>query len=51
MRLDFLGLPTEERRLYLEQAAQRRNVSAVVLEKGVTPLMVKNCTLSLLLRA
>jgi hypothetical protein len=33
MRLSFLELPTDERRLYIEQAAVRRNVSAVVLEK------------------
>jgi predicted nucleotidyltransferase component of viral defense system len=33
MRLSFLTLPHDERRLYIEQAAIRRNVSAVVLEK------------------
>lgn len=33
MRLGFLDLPPEERRLYIEQAAVRRNVSPVVLEK------------------
>jgi Nucleotidyl transferase AbiEii toxin, Type IV TA system len=33
MRLSFLTLPADERRLYLDQAATRRNVSAVVLEK------------------
>ena len=33
MRLRFLTLPADERRLYIEQAAVRRNVSAVVLEK------------------
>lgn len=33
MRLGFLELPDDERRLYLEQAAARRNVSPVVLEK------------------
>lgn len=33
MRLGFLELPAEERRLYIEQAAARRNVSAVMLEK------------------
>jgi hypothetical protein len=33
MRLAFLELPPDERRLYIEQAAIRRNVSAVVLEK------------------
>src|SRR5271166_5264337 len=33
MRLSFLNLPADERRLYIEQAAVRRNVSAVVLEK------------------
>src|ERR1700676_2509144 len=33
MKLGFLELPPDERRLYIEQAAVRRNVSAVVLEK------------------
>jgi hypothetical protein len=33
MRLKFLDLSVEERRLYFEQAALRRNVSAVLLEK------------------
>ena len=33
MRLSFLELPADERRLYIEQAAIRRNVSPVVLEK------------------
>jgi hypothetical protein len=33
MRLSFLTLPPDERRLYIDQAAVRRNVSAVVLEK------------------
>jgi hypothetical protein len=33
MRLGFLELPADERRLYLEQAAIRRNVSPVLLEK------------------
>jgi hypothetical protein len=33
MRLGFLTLPTDERRLYIDQAAIRRNVSPVVLEK------------------
>ena len=33
MKLSFLKLSTDERRLYIEQAAVRRNVSAVVLEK------------------
>jgi hypothetical protein len=33
MRLSFLELPGHERRLYFEQAAARRGVSAVVLEK------------------
>jgi hypothetical protein len=33
MKLKFLDLPADERRLYLEQAALRRNVSAVLLEK------------------
>src|SRR5580693_1843839 len=33
MRLSFLTLPTGERRLYIDQAAARRNLSPVVLEK------------------
>ena len=33
MRLAFLELPSDERRLSIEQAALRRNVSPVVLEK------------------
>jgi hypothetical protein len=33
MRLGFLALPADERRLYIEQAALRRNVSPVILEK------------------
>ena len=33
MKLDFLTLRPDERRLYIEQAATRRDVSAVVLEK------------------
>jgi predicted nucleotidyltransferase component of viral defense system len=33
MKLAFLELPLDERRLYLEQAAIQRNVSAVMLEK------------------
>jgi hypothetical protein len=33
MRLAFLELPSEERRLYIEQAAIQRNVSPVILEK------------------
>jgi hypothetical protein len=33
MRLAFLELPADERRLYMEQAALRRNVSPVILEK------------------
>jgi hypothetical protein len=33
MRLGFLTLPEDERRLYIEQAAARRNVSPVILEK------------------
>jgi len=33
MRLRFLTLPTDERRVYIEQAAIRRNVSPVILEK------------------
>ncbi len=33
MRLHFLTLPAEERRLYIEQAAVRRNLSPVLREK------------------
>lgn len=33
MRLAFLELPNEERRLYFEQAAANRGLSAIVLEK------------------
>ena len=33
MRLDFLRLPSEERRLYFEQAAQRRGLLPVILKK------------------
>jgi hypothetical protein len=33
MKLSFLTLPGKERRLYIEQAALRRNVSPVILEK------------------
>lgn len=33
MKLSFLELPTDERRLYIEEAAARRGVSPVVLEK------------------
>ncbi len=33
MKLDFLQLPADERHLYIEQAATRRSVSAVMLEK------------------
>jgi hypothetical protein len=33
MKLDFLMLPVGERRLYIEQAAARRNLSPVILEK------------------
>lgn len=29
MKLDFLKLPSDERRLYIEQAAMQRNVSPV----------------------
>lgn len=33
MKLGFLELPPDERRLYIEQAATRRNLSPVILEK------------------
>jgi len=33
MKLRFLELSADERRLYMEQAALQRNVSAVILEK------------------
>lgn len=30
MKLDFLKLPSNERRLYIEQAAIQRNISSVI---------------------
>src|SRR5689334_5586989 len=33
MKLDFLKLPSNERRLYIEQAAIQRNISPVIVEK------------------
>ncbi len=33
MKLEFLELPSYERRLYIEQAAIQRNVSPVIMEK------------------
>ncbi len=33
MRLNFLQLPPEERRLYFDQAALRKGLSPVILEK------------------
>lgn len=33
MKLEFLACPMEERRLFLEQAAIRRGLSPVILEK------------------
>jgi hypothetical protein len=33
MKLEFLKLPVDERRLYIQQAAARRNASPVLLEK------------------
>ena len=33
MKLSFLELPPDERHLYIEQAALRRNVSPVIMEK------------------
>ena len=33
MKLAFLKLPPDERRVYVQQAAIRRNVSPVVMEK------------------
>ena len=33
MKLDFLKLPPDERRLYMEQAAIQRNISPVIMEK------------------
>lgn len=33
MKLEFLSLPADERRLYIEQAAIQRNVSPIVMEK------------------
>ena len=36
MELSFLTLPEKERQLYIEQAALRRNVSPLILEKDFT---------------
>jgi len=33
VKLDFLKLPSDERRLYIEQAAIQRNMSPVIMEK------------------
>ncbi|MCE9529093.1 MAG: nucleotidyl transferase AbiEii/AbiGii toxin family protein, partial [Planctomycetales bacterium] len=33
MKLTFLALPADERRIYIEQAAIRRNLSPVIMEK------------------
>ncbi len=33
MKLDFLKLPSDEQRLYIEQAAIQRNISPVIMEK------------------
>ena len=33
MKVAFLGLPESDRRLYIEEAAARRSVSAVIIEK------------------
>jgi predicted nucleotidyltransferase component of viral defense system len=33
VKVAFLGLPDSERRLYIEEAAARRGVSAVIIEK------------------
>lgn len=33
MKLDFLKVPSDERRLYIEQAAIQRNISPVIMEK------------------
>ena len=33
MKLGFLALPEDERRLHIEQAAIRQNLSPVILEK------------------
>jgi hypothetical protein len=33
VKLDFLKLPADERRLYIEQAAIQRNISPVIMEK------------------
>jgi len=33
VRISFLELPESERRLYIEEAASRRGVSAVIIEK------------------
>lgn len=33
MKLDFLQLPPEERRLYVDQAAANRDISPIMVEK------------------
>lgn len=33
MKLEFLSLPHDERRLYIEQTAIRRSLSPVIMEK------------------
>ena len=33
MKLNFLQLPSEDRRVYIEEAAGRRGLSPVILEK------------------
>jgi hypothetical protein len=33
VKLDFLKLASDERRLYIEQAAIQRNISPVIMEK------------------
>jgi hypothetical protein len=43
VKLDFLKLPSDERRLYIEQPSILRNVSPVVIEadkSGLTPYQV-----------
>jgi len=43
MKLNFLELPPAERRLYIEQAAIRRNLSPVVIEKDFWVCSVWKC--------
>jgi hypothetical protein len=45
MKLEFLACPMEERRLFLEQAAIRRGLSPVILEKDFLGLLAAGTAL------